>query len=245
VVNQTFVRKVLGGVNPIGKILRTVAEPDYPATEYRIVGLVKDAKYSDIREEVPQHFYAPLSQDPNLRPWTFAFIRSDAPTGEVVANVKQALTGLNPDINSGLHGLERQIRDGLTREGLMAALSGFFGVLAALLATIGLYGVISYIVARRRNEIGVRIALGASRGQVVGMVMRDAAKLLVIGVVAGTGVALLVGRSANALLFGLKAWDPWTIAGAAGLLAAIAALASFVPATRAAKVDAMQALRWD
>ena len=135
------------------------------------------------------------------------------------------------------------IRDGMVRERLMAMLSGFFGLLAALLATVGLYGVISYVVARRRNEIGIRVALGAQRRQVVGMIMGEAARLLVIGLVIGTALSLIVGRTTGSLLFGMKAYDPLTLAAAATLLTAIAALASLLPARRASKLDPMVALR--
>jgi len=127
----------------------------------------------------------------------------------------------------------------------MALLSGFFGLLAALLTMVGLYGVISYIVVRRRNEIGIRMALGARRGQVVGMVMRDTGWLLVIGVVMGTVSSLVAGRWAGALLFGVKPNDPLTLAAAAALMAVIAALASLLPARQASKLDPMVALRCD
>jgi ABC-type antimicrobial peptide transport system permease subunit len=127
----------------------------------------------------------------------------------------------------------------------MAMLSGFFGFLAALVTTVGLYGVISYIVVRRRDEIGIRMALGAQCGQVVGMIMREAGRMLAIGIVAGAALALMVGRGASSLLFGLKAYDPLTLVVATALLAAIAALASFVPAHRASRVDPMMALRWE
>jgi ABC-type antimicrobial peptide transport system permease subunit len=127
----------------------------------------------------------------------------------------------------------------------MAMLSGFFGLLAALLAMAGLYGVVSYMAARRRNEIGIRIALGARRGQVIGMVMREAAWMVAAGVIAGTALALLAGRAAATLLFDLKPYDVPTLAAAAGMLIGIAVLASFVPASRASGLDPMQALRCD
>jgi ABC-type antimicrobial peptide transport system permease subunit len=127
----------------------------------------------------------------------------------------------------------------------MAMLAGFFGVLAAALATVGLYGVISYIVARRRNEIGIRLALGAARGQVIFMVMREAGELLVVGVAVGTALSLVAGRSVASLLFGLKPYDAFTLLMADGSLASIAALAAFLPARRAAKLDPMAALRWE
>ncbi len=140
---------------------------------------------------------------------------------------------------------QRAIRDGMVGERLMAMLAGFFGALAALLAMIGLYGVISYIVARRSNDIGIRLALGASRGQVVAMVMGDALWLLAIGMVIGAGLALAAGRGAGSLLFGLKPHDPVTLCGAAALLAAVALAATFLPARRASKVDPMTALRYE
>jgi ABC-type antimicrobial peptide transport system permease subunit len=125
----------------------------------------------------------------------------------------------------------------------MAMLSRFFGVLATLLATIGLYGVISYIVTRRRNEIGIRIAIGASSGGVVVMVMREAVLSLACGLGLGIILALAAGRSAGSLLFGLKPYDPLTLAGSAGLLVLIGAIAAFLPAARASRLDPSEALR--
>jgi ABC-type antimicrobial peptide transport system permease subunit len=116
-------------------------------------------------------------------------------------------------------------------------------VLATVLVMVGLYGVLSYLVTLRRNEIGIRIALGARRGQVIGLVMRDAATMLLAGVIIGTVLALVAGRGASSMLFGLKPYDPATLTFAVALLAVIAALASFLPARRAARLDPMVALR--
>jgi len=129
------------------------------------------------------------------------------------------------------------------RERLMASLSGFFGFLAALLATIGLYGVISYMVVRRRSEIGIRMALGADRGRVLVMMMREAAILLAIGLGIGTILALLTAKAAGSLLFGLSARDPGTLALAIASLAAVALATSYLPALRAARLDPLAALR--
>jgi ABC-type antimicrobial peptide transport system permease subunit len=126
---------------------------------------------------------------------------------------------------------------------MMAMLSGFFGFLAAVLVVVGLYGVLSYFITQRRNEIGIRIALGAHRWQVIALVMRDTAVMLLVGVVFGTILALLAGRSASAMLFGLRAYDPATLGFAVGLLAVIAALASWLPARNAANLDPVAALR--
>ena len=135
------------------------------------------------------------------------------------------------------------IRDSLLRERLMATLSGFFGVLAVVLATIGLYGVISYTVARRTNEIGLRVALGAQRGDVVGMIMREAGTMLLIGLAVGAVLTLALARTAASMLYGLKPHDPLTLALAVSALTVVAAAAAFLPAHRAACLDPMQALR--
>jgi ABC-type antimicrobial peptide transport system permease subunit len=126
---------------------------------------------------------------------------------------------------------------------MMALLSGFFGVLAALLVVVGLYGVLSFFITHRRNEIGIRIALGAGRRQVIGLVMRDTAFMLLVGVAAGTLLALLAGRTASAMLFGLKPYDLPTLALAVVLLALIAVLASWLPALKASRLDPVAALR--
>jgi ABC-type antimicrobial peptide transport system permease subunit len=126
---------------------------------------------------------------------------------------------------------------------MMAILSGFFGGLATILTVIGLYGVLSYFVARRRNEIGIRVALGARQIQVIAMVMRDAGRSVILGIALGVGFSFIATRGASALLFGLKPNDLPTLIAAGGLMAAIAAAASFIPARRAAKLDPMVALR--
>jgi ABC-type antimicrobial peptide transport system permease subunit len=129
------------------------------------------------------------------------------------------------------------------RERLMATLSGFFGALAALIATIGLYGVMSYMVARRRNEIGIRMALGADRREVVGMVMREGGRLLGAGVLVGLVASVVAARAASTLLFGLSPGDPLTLLIAAAVLGAVAMMASYLPALRASRLEPTEALR--
>jgi ABC-type antimicrobial peptide transport system permease subunit len=135
------------------------------------------------------------------------------------------------------------IKESLKREQLMATLAGAFGLLAGVLAVLGLYGVISYMVARRRNEIGVRIALGASRIRVIGLVLKEAVLLLAIGIAAGIGLAVIAGQAARSLLYGLTPRDPVTLGGAAAVLATVALVASYGPAWRASRVEPMDALR--
>jgi putative ABC transport system permease protein len=136
-----------------------------------------------------------------------------------------------------------QLKESLMRDRLMAALAGAFGLLAGLLAVLGLYGVISYMVARRRNEIGVRIALGAGRARVIQLVLKEAALLLAAGLAVGAGLALWAGRAATAMLYGLKPYDSATLGGAIGLLAVVALAASYGPAHRASRLEPMDALR--
>jgi predicted permease len=243
IVNETFVRKFLDGKNPLGVTFREESYVGRPTPTYQIVGLVKDAKYLDLREEPVPLAYLAAAQDD--RPDNFAqfLIRPSVPVATALPAIKQAISQFRPEITSEFHTLQSQIRDSLLRERLMATLSGFFGILAVLLAIIGLYGVISYTVARRTNEIGIRVALGAQRGRVIGIVMREAAVLVAMGLVVGSALALAASRTATSLLFGLTPYDPATLALAIAALAAVAAAASFLPAHRAARLDPMAALR--
>ncbi len=243
VVNEMFVRRLLNGADPIGMTLRTFAEPDYPSTVYEIVGVFGDTKYDNLRGETPPMIFAPASQFPAEGPWTAMMIQSNLPPAVVADSLKRRIAEKHPEIILRCNAFDDEIHDRLVRERLMAMLSGFFGLLAALLAMVGLYGVISYIVARRRNEIGIRVALGADRGQVIGMVMREAAWLLAIGVGIGTVLSLIAGRSAKSLLFELQSYDPLTLMLAAFLLGGIATVASYLPARRAARLDPSTALR--
>jgi predicted permease len=243
IVNEIFVSKILNGANPVGVRIRQETYQGRPTPVYEIVGLVKNTKYSDLREEPRPIVFVVAAQDDKPDQYAQFLIRSDLPMAGVLPAVKQVLSEASPDIAMEFHGLATQIHDSLLKERLMATLSGFFGFLAALLATVGLYGVISYTVARRTNEIGIRMALGAQRGSVVGLIMREAGVLLSMGIVIGAALALAAARTAAALLFGLKPHDPLTILAAIGALALVAAAASFLPAHRASRLDPMAALR--
>jgi len=245
VVNETFVRLYLAGQNPLGQTVRTVAEPDYPSTAYEIVGVIPDTRYKDLRSETPPMTFAPAPQCPAQGPWTVALIRSDLPPAAIAATAKSMLAQKHPDVVTEFADFQKEIRDGLVQERVIASLSGFFGILAVVLAAVGLYGVISYIVAMRRNEIGTRMALGASRGAIVGNVLRQLLALLAIGVICGVVLALVGVQSAASLLFGLRPDDPLAFVGAATLLIVVALLAGFVPAHRASRVDPMVALRYE
>jgi ABC-type antimicrobial peptide transport system permease subunit len=163
----------------------------------------------------------------------------------VIAALGEKIIQVNPHVRVEFRVFEKDIRNRLIREQTMATLSGVFGGLAALLTAVGLYGVISYIVTMRRNEIGIRIALGASRGNVVRIFLRQTLALVAFGVILGLALALPVTQSASSLLFGLRPSDPVTLALASLFLTAVALIASFVPARRATKVDPMVALRYE
>jgi predicted permease len=245
IVNQTFARRFFASASPLGKTLLTVAEPNYPATEYQIVGLIKDTKYYDLRSENPPICYALADQFPEPGPWSQMYIRSSAPLTSIRSAIQRRLTASHPELEMEFLDFQKQIGNTLVRERLMAALSGLFGALAVLLATIGLYGVISYVVVRRRNEIGIRMAVGATRTQVVGLILKDAAVLVLMGVAIGVPCSLALGKTTASLLFGLKPYDPLTLLAGTILLAAVAALGSYLPARRAARLDPMMALRYE
>ena len=244
-VNETFVRRFIAKANPIGALARSVAEPGYPETLYEVIGVVKDAKYASLREEPTPIAYVPATQHPAYGPWAGIVIRSSAPLPDVITEVRRKVSELSPYIEVRFTVFETQIREGLIRERVMAWLAGAFGTLAAALAMIGLYGVISYMVLRRRNEIGIRLALGASRVDIVFLIFREMAALLLVGLGIGTVMSIVAAQSAGALLFGLAPHDAPTLLASACLLAAVACLASFMPTLRASRVDPMVALRHD
>ena len=243
VVNQEFVKKIFGGGNAVGRVFRVEGQAGKPDKVYQVVGVVGNTKYYEVREDFLPIAFLPMTQDEDPGPGATYVLRVSSAVGDVTRAVKATAASINPGIDLEFRVLTAQLNESLTRDRLMAALAGSFGLLAGVLATLGLYGVISYMVARRRNEIGVRIALGADRGQVVRLVLRETAMLAAVGLAIGTGLAVWAGRAAATLLFGLKPYDPVTLAGASILLAGIALLASYGPAHRASRLEPMQALR--
>jgi len=243
VVNEAFARGLMGGANPVGKRLWVEATPSEPAASYEIVGMVRNTKYGELREKFPPIVYQAQSQDPLPTPADSFVIRSPLPMDALTTAVRGALTDASPGIRYQFQVFKTSIRDTLLQERLMASLSSAFGILASLLAAIGLYGVMAYLVTRRRNEIGIRMALGAGRREIVGMVLRESGILLGSGLVAGAVLSQFATASVASLLFGLKATDLRSLLGAAGLLAVVALAASYVPARRAANLDPNTALR--
>jgi putative ABC transport system permease protein len=245
IVNESFVRKVLHGASPLGLRFWREATPRNPEMQFEIVGLVKDSKYNKIRRAMIPIIYLAQAQDPHPTTLAQVLIRSNLPPAATLAALKSSITQISPDITATYEVFDTMVRDSLMRDRLMAWLSSFFGLLAILLAAVGLYGVIAYVVAQRTNEVGIRLALGASGGEIIRMFLGETALLLGIGCLAGGAMSLAAGRAAGALLYGLKPYDAVTFALAAALLASVAMSASFVPARRAARVDPMVALRYE
>ena len=243
IVNQEFARKVLGGADPIGKTFKIDVYQGETAYEYQIVGLVKNTKYYDLREDFDPIAFYPHTQELKPDPGTEIMVRSQLPISSLMAEVKAAVAQVNGGINIDFHVMNTQVKDSLLRERLLASLSGFFGVLAAILATVGLYGVIAYMVVRRTNEIGIRMALGAQPRSILAMIVREAAVLLSIGVAIGVLLSIFAARTATSLLFGLKPYDLTTLLLASLGLGVVTVAASLLPASRAARLDPMVALR--
>ena len=243
IVNQQFARKVLGTENPVGRTFRVDVYKGETQHDYQIVGLVKNTKYSDLRDDDEPIAYYPQAQSGRGNASTNIVVRSNLELEALLASMRRAMAEVNPAITLDFQVLDRQVKDTLLRERLLAMLSGFFGVLAMVLATVGLYGVIAYMVARRTNEIGIRMALGAAPRQILTMVLGEAGRLLAVGVAVGVVLSLAAGKSAATLLFGLKPYDPTTLVAACVGLAVVAVAASLVPARRAARLEPMAALR--
>ncbi len=243
IVNEEFGKKYFPGKNPVGRTFRREAPAGKPETVYQIVGVMRNAKYYELREQPRPVAYFPVLQDEEPDLGMHFVVRTRGPVKQSLEDIRQAIAEMSPAIGIEFRFLSQQVQDSLAREKLMASLSAAFGFLAALLATIGLYGVISYMVAKRRSEIGVRMALGADQRSVLWLVLREALLMVGIGLAVGAGIALATGKFAASLLYGLEPHDPLTLAVSMALLAAIAMGASYWPALRASRVDPMVALR--
>ena len=240
VVNRAFVLKFFGKTNPLGRMFYDSGKRDMP---YQVIGVVNDTKYYSLREDPAPIVFVSFTQANGPQERSTLMIRSNESLPPLMSSIKSTASQINPGMVLDFSALKTQILDGLLRERLLAMLSGFFGVLATVLAMVGLYGVISCLVVKRANEIGLRMALGANRLDILAMVLREAATLLGAGLAIGAVLALSVGNIAASMLYGLKPRDPLTLAAAVTAMAAIALAASLLPAQRAASVDPMTALR--
>lgn len=255
VINETTARHYFGERNPLGKLMyfpRIDEQGRYipfslaldNAEGREIIGIVRDAKYDNLREEARHMTYQPMPQDRGGL--GLLHLRVGAGTAGLTNQIQQVLNAVEPNLTvQQVMTLEEAINETLASERLVTKLLGFFGVMALLLAAVGLYGVIAYTVARRTKEIGIRVALGARRQMLVSMVLRDTLRLAVVGVALGIPAALSTTHLLNSLLFGLQPTDLPTVIGTALLLLAVCVLAGALPARRAASVEPTVALRYE
>ena len=249
-VNEALVRRFFPGRNVVSASValtfRSGAYGDVPLGQYTVVGVAADATYRSIREPMRPTIYMPMAQRADPLLFTYFFIAVRAASGSpalLTRSVAAALTAVNRDLTVTFRPLSTVVDESLAQDRLVAMLSGFFGVLALLLAGLGLYGVTAYAVARRRTEIGIRMALGAPPSEVVRLVLARVAMLVGMGVIIGAGVSLWASRFVTSVLYGLEGRDPATLVSAAITLAAVGAVAGGLPAWRAARIDPAEVLR--
>jgi predicted permease len=254
IVNQTFVKRFFPNEDPIGK--RFGIDLPENARTYRIVGVVRDAKYTQLNKPVRPMFFVPLAQHAQYQADLLqrlelrshfiegVLLETSLPAGSLEPVLKKVFAGVDPNLTlRSMRPLEQQVALSFSQERAVASLAMLFGLVALILAGIGLYGVMAYNVAQRTSEIGIRMALGADRAKVVGLVLRSAFKRAALGLLLGIPLAVGAGRLISAQLFEVKSWDPAALAVATLALALCAFLAALIPATRAASIEPMQALR--
>jgi predicted permease len=244
IVNEKFARRYFKDGNALGRHIGMGGEPG-TRLDIEIVGVVRDTKYESMREEIPVEVYRPSHQMPFVI-GMMAYVRTARQPEQTFLRIRQVVNHLDSNLPvSGMKTLEKQQEESLITERLVATLSTGFGILATLLAAIGLYGVMAYIVAQRTREIGVRMALGAASTDVIWLVIKDALLLAGIGIAIGLPAAYALTRFAKSQLYGIEPNDALTIALATAGIALVTTLSGYIPARRATLVDPMLALRWE
>jgi predicted permease len=247
VINESFRRQYFPDEDPIGKIFYHGSPPYKPEQKpIEIVGVARDAHYYSVRETPAPTIYVDYRQDSKYLGQVVFAIRSALPTGALAATVRRSAAAIDPTIPIvNMLTQEEQIRLTLNSERLFASLVSMFGLLAALLAAIGLYGVLAYSVSRRTAEIGIRIALGASRGNVLWHMVRGSLLTVLAGLAAGVPAALALTKVTSSLLFGVKPDDLLTLVAACLVMLIVSAISAWIPARRATRIQPTQALRYE
>jgi predicted permease len=242
IVNEAFAKKFNLGRDAVGK---RMGQNEGTELDIEIVGLVQNAKYSEVKQVIPPQFFVPYPQAERIGRITF-YVRTSLDSEQMLSSIQPIVAKLDPNLPiEDLRTMPQQIRENIFLERMMSTMSASFAVLATLLAAIGLYGVLAYTIAQRTREIGLRMALGADRGSVRSMVLKQVAWMTLIGGAVGLAGAIGLGRAAKSLLFELEGHDPAVLAASAALLALVALGAGFLPAQRASKIDPMRALRYE
>jgi len=242
IINERFARQYFPGRDPVGRRIGMGSDPG-TRTDIEVIGVVQDFKYQDIREEIGRQFYRPYQQTRSATSLWY-YVRASGKPEAMVASARNAVRNLDPNLPVvGVRTLDEQVVRNLSTERLVASLSTCFGALATLIAVIGLYGVMAFLVGRRSREIGIRMALGAGSGSVVWLIMGEVLVLVGIGACLGIAGSLALSRFVQAQLYGVTPNDPRAIAAATALLALVACAAGFLPARRASRLDPLRVLR--
>jgi putative ABC transport system permease protein len=243
IVNRTFARMYGLGESPIGRVILRKDPGSTHETRVPIIGLAADAVYTVPRDPIPPTMYVPLTRQDQPPSSIVLSVRAAGSPASLAKSVAAAIAAVHPDLVLAFTPLADQVRATMIQERLLAMLSGFFGALALLLAGLGLYGITAYTISRRRNEIGIRMALGAPSSNVIRLVLTRVVVLVVLGLLIGAAASAWGSRLVASLLYGVDPHDLWTLIGASSLLAAISALAGWLPARRAARIDPAAVLR--
>jgi hypothetical protein len=241
ILSQGFARYLFEDANPIGRHI-VVGSTE---TDTEVVGVVKDSRYASVREDPPRFLYLPFNQGGlDFTRQACFFLRVQGGEQNAMAAARAVVKQLDANLPiDRLSSMSTKIDDSIYRERLLATLAIAFGVLAGVLAAVGLYGIVSYAVARRTREFGIRLVLGAVPATVLGLVTREVAALVAIGIAAGLPATWALARLAESQLYGVHANDPWILVGAAALIAMVAAAAALAPARRAMRITPVEAIR--